>query len=318
MRNLLTAKDVYTFDYPEALKYADDQNKVFWTFDEIDLEKDIHSILTDFTPAERHGVTTALKLFTKYELIVGDEYWGGVVKNTFKQPDISLMADAFSYFESNVHARFYNRINELLGLADEDFHRSWQYDPVLSTRVSYLDSIIESHDVPMSLATFSMMEGCILYSSFAYLKHFQSNGKNKLANLVAGINFSVRDENIHHEAGAWLFRTYCEENKVDKDWIGARVMVAAKALVEHEHRIVDLLFGHGPIEGITAHAMKAFVNARANLCLRNLGFDGVFDESGDTISEWFYLGISSATIHDFFARVGNQYHRKWSEQKFVW
>jgi ribonucleotide reductase beta subunit family protein with ferritin-like domain len=318
MRNLLKKKDVYTFDYPEALAFADKQNSVFWTFDEIDLEKDVHSVLTDFTPAERHGVTTALKLFTKYELIVGDEYWSGVVKRTFQHPDISLMADAFCYFESNVHARFYNRINELLGLADEDFHRSWQYDPVLANRVAYLDEVVSGNDVPMSLATFSMMEGCVLYSSFAFLKHFQSNGKNKLTNLVAGINFSVRDENIHHEAGAWLFREYCKENNVDMEWMKKRVVDVAKTLVDHEHRIVELLFSHGPIEGITPTAMKAFVNARANLCLKNLGFEAVFDESNDSVSEWFYLGISSATIHDFFARVGNQYKRNWSENRFTW
>jgi ribonucleotide reductase beta subunit family protein with ferritin-like domain len=122
MRNLLTKKTSYTFDYPEALVFADKQNSVFWTFDEIDLEKDVHSILTDFTPSERHGVTTALKLFTKYELIVGNEYWSGTVKPNFQHPDIELMADAFCYFESNVHARFYNRINELLGLAT-----AWQH-----------------------------------------------------------------------------------------------------------------------------------------------------------------------------------------------
>jgi ribonucleotide reductase beta subunit family protein with ferritin-like domain len=282
------------------------------------LEKDVHSILTDFTPAERHAVTTSLKLFTKYELIVGDEYWGGKVKDTFKHPDVGLMADCFSYFESNVHARFYNRINELLGLATEDFHQSWQYDPTLASRIAYLDSLVSSSDLPLSLAVFSMMEGCILYSSFAFLKHFQSNGKNKLSNLVAGINFSVRDENIHHEAGAWLFRTYCEENKIDKEWMRKRVVEAATALVEHEHRIVDLLFSHGEIEGITKKAMKAFVNSRANICISNLGYEPIFDTEGDTISDWFYLGISTATIHDFFARVGNQYQRKWTEKKFLW
>lgn len=318
MRNLLTKKNTYTFDYPEALAFADKQNGIFWTFDEIDLEKDVHSILTDFTSAERHGVTTALKLFTKYELIVGNEYWSGVVKPTFQHPDIELMADCFTYFESNVHARFYNRINELLGLATEEFHQSWQYDPILASRINYLDSVVDSNDVPLSLAVFSMMEGCVLYSSFAFLKHFQSNGKNKLSNLVAGINFSVRDENIHHEAGAWLFRTYCEENHIDKKWMEQRVKQAAKALVEHEHRIVDLLFSHGDIEGITSDSMKAFVNSRANICLSNLGYDKLFDEEGDKISEWFYLGISSAVINDFFSRVGNQYNRKWNEKGFTW
>jgi ribonucleotide reductase beta subunit family protein with ferritin-like domain len=97
-----------------------------------------------------------------------------------------------------------------------------------------------------------------------------------------------------------------------------RVEQAAKALVDHEHRIVDLLFSHGDIEGINVTAMKAFVNARANVCLNNLGFDTIFDETGDTISEWFYLGISSSTIHDFFAKVGNQYNRKWNEKGFTW
>lgn len=318
MRNLLTKKTTYTFDYPEALAYADKQNSVFWTFDEIDLEKDVHSILTDFTGAERHGVTTALKLFTKYELIVGNEYWSGTVKPNFQHPDIELMADAFCYFESNVHARFYNRINELLGLATEEFHQSWQYDPVLSSRIHYLDNVVGGNDVPLSLAVFSMMEGCILYSSFAFLKHFQSNGKNKLSNLVAGINFSVRDENIHHEAGAWLFRVYCEENHIDKAWMRKRVVEAAEALVEHEHRIVDLLFSQGDIEGISAASMKAFVNSRANICLQNLGFDAVFSTEGDNISDWFYIGISSAVIHDFFAKVGNQYSRKWNERNFTW
>ena len=109
-----------------------------------------------------------------------------------------------------------------------------------------------------------------------------------------------------------------EENKLDKTWMKSRVEQAAKALVDHEHRIVDLLFSHGDIEGINAAAMKAFVNARANICLSNLGFDGIFDETGDTISEWFYIGISTSVIHDFFAKVGNQYSRKWNERNFVW
>jgi ribonucleotide reductase beta subunit family protein with ferritin-like domain len=80
------------------------------------------------------------------------------------------------------------------------------------------------------------------------------------------------------------------------------------------NQVVDI----GDIEGINATAMKAFVNARANICLSNLGFDSIFDETGDTISEWFYLGISSSTIHDFFAKVGNQYNRKWNEKGFTW
>jgi ribonucleotide reductase beta subunit family protein with ferritin-like domain len=63
----------------------------------------------------------------------------------------------------------------------------------------------------VAIAAFSLIEGVILYSSFAFLKHYQSQGKNKLANVVRGINFSVRDENLHSLAGAWAFKLKVQE-----------------------------------------------------------------------------------------------------------
>ena len=74
-------------------------------------------------------------------------------------------------------------------------------------------------DILKSIAVFSMIEGAILYSSFAFLKHFQAEGKNKLVNVTAGINFSVRDENLHSMAGAWLFKTLLAECELSDEEI---------------------------------------------------------------------------------------------------
>lgn len=76
---------------------------------------------------------------------------------------------------------------------------------MLNARVEHIGKIIDDESDLVSLAGFSMVEGVILYSSFAFLKRYQSQGKNKLLNIVRGINFSVRDENLHSVGGAWCF-----------------------------------------------------------------------------------------------------------------
>ena len=36
------------------------------------------------------------------------------------------------------------------------------------------------------------------------------------------------------------------------------------------------------------------------------------------IKEWFYQGINSVQLHDFFVGVGNEYNRDWNEKRFTW
>lgn len=320
--NIRKSIEGYIIEYPTALEFADTQNDHFWTHKEIELDKDIQDILVNLTQAEKHGVIEVLRLFTQYELSVGDEYWGGVVKRMFPRPDIGRMADCFSFFETNVHAPFYNKINEKLHLNTPEFYASYKQDPVLSSRMEFIDTNLNNKDPLLSLATFAMVEGAVLYSNFAFLKHFQAKGKNKLKNLVAGINFSVRDENLHHEGGCWLFRQYKHESRLTPEQemaLRADIIKSAEQIREHEHRIVDLIFSGGRIEGITPHQMKVFIDSRINLCLNNLGYESIYEVKDNPIAEWFYTGIKSkAVIHDFFNGIGNQYHRNWNESKLEW
>jgi ribonucleoside-diphosphate reductase beta chain len=316
-----TPKKAYLFDYPEADEFAKQQNSVFWTADEIKVEKDKQDIMVNMTEAERHGVITTLKLFTKYELIVGNEYWSTVVAKKFPRPEIEKMASCFAFFELNVHAPFYAKINETLGLATEEFYTSYVNDPVLNDRMEFIDSVLSSKDDLLALAGFSMIEGAVLYSSFAYLKHFQSQGKNKLMNVVRGINFSVRDENLHAEAGAWLFRTLKSELQLSTEEImqlEEKVKGIAETIRTHEHRIVDMIFEKGEVDGITDTQMKHFVDSRINLCLENLGFKKIYEVTYNPVKKWFYSGINNFSYNDFFSGVGNSYNRDWSESEFTW
>ena len=274
---LLEPKTTYTIDYPQAIAYAEAQQDIFWTANEIEMEKDLHGLRTDLTEAEYHAVTESLKLFTLYELKVGD-YWLDYVFKTFKRPDIQRMASVFGFFELNVHAPFYNKINEVLGLNTDEFYESYKQDKELKARMDWLEDGF-GDDILFNVGLASMIEGAILYSNFAFFKHFQAQGKNKLMNLCAGINFSVRDENLHSEAGAWLFKTLLDEwelSPTDKARYGERFREAGVQIYKHEAKIIDMLFSKGNIKGITAEQMKHFVQARINLVLEQLGFGHLY------------------------------------------
>lgn len=315
-RNLLTPSDIYIPEYPEAVEFVNKQINIFWFPEEINVEKDVQDILVNLTESERHGVITTLKLFTKYELIVGEEYWSKVA-TLFKKPAcVSRMANCNGFMELNVHAPFYSKINEALGLASNEFYTQYTRDPVLQERIDMLEKYAASDRVDEFLAALAFIEGVVLYSSFAYLKHFQSQGKNKILNIVRGINFSARDEGLHSEASAWLYRTFHEENGVTPNEETVKDM--ARLVREHEHRIVDKIFEKGEIEGITAVQMKHFVDSRVNVVMRNLGFTNLYEVKYNPIGDWFYKGINDFTMNDFFTGQGREYKRDWNEGAFEW
>lgn len=232
--------------------------------------------------------------------------------DSFPRPEIQRMAATFGMFELAVHQPFYDKINQSLGLSTDEFYNSYVEDPVLADRMSFIK---QYENTEYFLPMFSMLEGAVLYSSFAFLKHFQSQGKNKITNIVRGINFSVRDENLHSEAGAWLYRESPKDGRVYDEDVSKQI---AQKLFEHEQTIIAKIFEKGKIAGITAHQLEEFVKSRINICLKNLGFSKLYDVKYDPISSWFYEGIGGFTYNDFFSGVGNSYTRGWSETEFVW
>lgn len=314
-------------DNPEPVEFANRQLKVFWLPDEIKVEKDIQDILVNMTEAEKHAVITTLKLFSIYETHAGSEYWGDRFKQMFNGAEFHRMASVFSMFELAVHAPFYNKINQLLNINTPNFYMSYNDNPVLKERVEHISSIIDHKDDLVSLGAFSMVEGAILYSSFAFLKHFQSQGKNKIMNVVRGINFSVRDENIHSVAGAWSFKYKMKElekiyDKETLDKYKAEVegilREMARKIYEHESLIIAMLFEKGEVKGITAHQLENFVQSRLNECLKELGFDKEYDVKYNPIAEYFYKGINDFQFNDFFTGQGREYNRDWDEAGFTW
>tara|TARA_R110000782_G_scaffold270483_1_gene371813 strand:- start:23953 stop:24933 length:981 start_codon:yes stop_codon:yes gene_type:complete len=325
MIQIQTPKDTFTVDYPEAVEFAEKQTNIFWPSHEVKVEKDKQDILVNMTEAERHGTITVLKLFTKYEQIIGDEFWLNFVFKKYPRPaDIQPMAAMFGAVELQVHAKFYSKINEELGLATDEFYNEYKDDPVLAGRVDHFQKVLHCGDDLRALGGFTFGEGAILYSNFAYLKHFQSQGKNKALNIVSGINFSAREENLHMEAAAWLFRQHLKEateaGLISDEYrlsLKNDIYEGAEIVFQHEKQIISKIFEKGAIESITPIQIEHFVQSRINMCLRNLGYENLYKVDYNPIAEWFYDGINGYQMTDFFSSQGNQYQRNWDSKGFT-
>lgn len=325
MHKLLDAPVGWVIEYPEFARLADEQMHSFWPWDEPEVENDVQDVRVNMTEAEKHGLLTVLRLFTIYEMFAGDDYWSNVIMTRFKRPEIQRMASLFSAVELNSHAPFYNKINELLYLDTEEFFKESMAESFLEPRIRFVKEIVNNVDTDLdlirSIGAFSFIEGAVLYSSFAFLKHFQAQecGKDLIKNICRGINLSVADENTHAVGGALLYRTlYNDLPKDEQEKLDKTMQYVALRVFEHEDRIIHNIFEKGDIQGITQDNLLDFVSHRANLCLQNLGAQPVFDEEklDGFVASWFYSNVNSVQFHDFFTGSGSEYHLDWNEQAF--
>ena len=209
----------------------------------------------------------------------------------------------------------------MLGLNTDEFYTDYINDPVLNDRVKFLDAIVGSKDDLLSIAAFSIIEGAILFSSFAMFKNFQSNGNNLLGNVVQGINNSVLDEGLHQQAGAALFRqalseSDLSESQLEEMW--SKIYAFGLTIKEHEDRILDMFYEKGGVRGTSLEDLKTFVGSRVDICIQDLGGKALFKAGHNPVADWFYKGVQKMQSHDFFAKMGREYQRGWSADKFTW
>lgn len=312
--------------YPEFAKLADEQMHTFWPHDEPKVDDDIHDLRTRLTPSELNGITMVLKLFTLYERKVGEDYWSGRITRTFKRPEILRMSTMFSAVEENSHAPFYDKVNEALYLNTEEFYNSWKEIKELTDRIEFVGRSVSDPDDAKSFAAFTFIEGSVLYSSFAFLKHFQAQecGKDLMRNICRGVDLSVADEHAHSLGGAMLFNLLCTEMKEKYDidiraQLQDEVYKMAQEVYDHECGIIDLVYSQ-EISGINGEDSKVFVQSRINLCLENMGYEPMFIIKSNPIAEWFYKSINSKKLTDFFTGSGSEYNINWNRTGFssVW
>lgn len=306
------------FEYQQAYDYFLKQNQAHWLHTEVSMSNDISDWKTQLTDAEKNVIGNTLKGFIQSEIVIGD-YWSRRVQKYFPKPEICMMAMTFGSFEA-IHVQAYAYLNESLGLED---YQAFLYDEASKNKI---DNLINTpnktkEDIAKSLAVFSAFgEGVQLFSSFAILLSFSR--RNLLKGTGQIISWSIRDENMHSEAGCWLFREFVKENpEIFTDEVKKTLYDAARIAVSLEDEFIDKAFELGPIDGINKEDLKQYIRHRANCKLEEIGLKlnwrNINSEAIDRMSWFTELGLG-VEHQDFFAQRPSAYSKGVVDMSRIW
>lgn len=312
MRDITKERVVYKpFEYPEAHDYWMKQQQAHWLHTEVPMMSDVNDWKQNLTETEKNIIGSILKGFAQTETVVND-YWSNLVTQWFRKPEIIKMAVTFASFET-IHAEAYSLLNEELGLDDfseflEDESTMAKIQSLMDVRDSFTDEV-DWHERAKSLAIFSAFtEGVNLFSSFAVLLSF------KLRNLLKGVGqiveWSIRDESLHSEAGCWLFRQLLiEKPELNTPELKEAIKQAALLSLKLELDFIDKVYAMGDLDGCSKYDLVSFIKYRVNTKMQDLGYEPVvngIDDAAIKRMKWFD-SLSAGKQHtDFFAnRVTN-------------
>lgn len=316
-----TPTESYVTRYQFAVDFAIEQMDVYWPAHELGLEEDELHFKFHLNEAELDGILTAQSILTKYELLIGGEdFWGGRIAKLFPRPEIQRMCAAFAVTEQNSHAPFYAIGNQIMGKDTDEFYSQWKHDPILSDRINFINSFVQEDDALVVSAVIAFLEGAVLMTNFGFFKCFNSRGHNYIPRFGSGIDGSTKDEDFHSRASAYLFGV-CRAERIESNNHSAEdesklreiIWDIAKAVYEHEKRIIKLLFRKPGNRVCTEEDLLSFCEDRINVVLNRLGSSLMFDKTNGVISSLFYNQLSTTKIPDFFSTSSLQYRRNWNK-----
>jgi len=324
-KSLLQERIVYKpFEYPKAHEYWMKQQQAHWLHTEVPMMSDINDWKQNLTETEKNIIGSILKGFAQTETVVND-YWSGLVTKWFRKPEVIMMATTFGAFET-IHAEAYSLLNEELGLDDfseflEDETTMAKIENLMNVRDSF-NGEVDWHERAKSLAIFSAFtEGVNLFSSFAVLLSFKM--RNKLKGVGQIVEWSIRDESMHSEAGCWLFRTLIEENpELKTPELEAAINEAALLSLKLELDFIEKVYELGDLEGCNKNDLIHFIKNRVNTKLSDLGYKPIIsdvDMNAVGRMKWFDHLSAGKQHTDFFANRVTNYskgHMEWDESIF--
>lgn len=303
---LLEFSETYKpFHYPWAVEMTTRHEKAHWIEDEIDLSEDV----TDWkggkmTDIEKEYVTNILRLFTQSDVAVGQNYYDQFIPK-FKNNEVRNMLGSFATREG-IHQRAYALLNETLGLPDSEYHAFLEYSE-MADKIDYMmDSDVSSmRGLGLALAKSVMNEGVALFASFVMLLNFQRYGKMKGMGKV--VEWSIRDESMHVEGIAKLFKAFCKEHpRIVDDEFKKDIYEMSRLAVKLEDKFTDLAYDMGDVEGLSKEEVKQYVRYITDRRLIQLGMKPNFKVKDNPLP-WLEWILNGADHTNFFENRVTEY-----------
>jgi len=330
---LLTSSGTYDVDrYPWAYEFWKRQQQTHWMGEEVPLGADIKDwTSTRVTEAERNLLTQIFRFFTQSDVEVGDNYLKRYIP-IFQPLEVQMMMAAFTNMET-VHIDAYALLLKTLGMPKAEFEAFRDYAE-MRAKADYMRTfgVDTVADVARTLAMFgAFTEGMALFASFAMLLNFPRH--NKMNGMGQIVSWSVRDESLHCEGIIRLFHEWHGETGAVTRTVRDDIVDVAKTMVSLEESFVDLAFGLGRIEGMTAAEIRAYVRYIADWRLTQLKLPSVFGYFSERAGgyaqlkphplPWLVEILNGVEHANFFEQRATEYSKgasrgSWDGEAGVW
>jgi len=295
------------FHYPWAVELSKKHEEVHWIEDEAELSEDVQDWKTKLTEQEKEFITHILRLFTQSDVQVGENYHELLIPK-FKNNEVRNMLSSFAAREA-VHQRAYALLNDTLGLPDEDFHKFLEYKE-MADKINFMkEGDINSHTgLALALAQSVFNEGMSVFASFVMLLNFQRFGKMKGMGTI--VEWSIRDESLHVQGNAKLFREFCDEHpRIVNDELKSKIYQMARNAVKLEDKFIDLAYAGGDgtqVQGLDKEEVKQYIRHIADRRLLQLGMKALFSAKHNPLP-WLDWVLNGASHDNFFEKRVTEY-----------
>jgi ribonucleoside-diphosphate reductase beta chain len=316
--SLIDGRSYYKpFEYPWAFEAYQQQQKMHWLPDEIQLADDVKDWNTVIDPKSRNLLRHILRFFTQSDVDVSEGYTDKLLRVFGKHPEVRMMLVAFANMES-VHAHAYSLLLDTVGMPEFEYKAFANFKETLEKHTYLAQFSVENpRRVALALAQYSaFIEGVQLFSSFAILLNFCRFGRmNGMGQIIS---YSIKDESLHVASNTRLFNTYIAENL----WLWSpslkeEIIECGQKTVDLEDNFIDLAFEHGGVYELTPEILKKFIRYLADRRLIGLGIKGIYNQRENPLP-WLDWVVNGAEHANFFETRPTAYGKantsgKWSD-----
>lgn len=303
------------FRYPWAVELAKKHEEIHWIEDEAELSEDVQDWKTKLSENEKDFITNILRLFTQSDVQVGSNYHDYLIPK-IKNNEARNMLSSFASREA-VHQRAYALLNDTLGLPDEEYHKFLEYKE-MADKIEFMKegNINTQQGLALAFAQSVFNEGMSLFASFVMLLNFQRFGKMKGMSTI--VEWSIRDESLHVQGNAKLFRTFVEEHpRVVNDELKSSIYQMAKDAVTLEDKFIKLAFKGNDVEGLTEADVKQYIRHIADRRLLQLGLKPKY-RAKDNPLPWLDWILNGTSHDNFFEKRVTEYSVVGMEGDWGW
>lgn len=299
--SLVKASTTYKpLQYQEAEDYRLASEDIHWIVKEVEMTKDVEDYKRASTE-EKDFIKNILSIFTQSDFNVASGYLPLI--NYVKNNEVRGMLTSFMAREY-IHQEGYAHLNESLGFPDQ-YYTDFLEHRETAEKNSYMQDDVFKDNFGLALAKGILLEGISLFGSFIMLKNFERIGK--YPGMCTINEWSLRDESLHVEGNAWLFRTWCRENPMEvNDTFKRHVYSTARELVELEIQFLDFAFGSYKPHNLDKEEVKEYIRYIADRRLVQLGLKPNYEVSVNPLP-WFDEITNGSSHANFFEKRVTDY-----------